>query len=42
MFVPDDVAAGVPAIGRRLENIPVEVNFIELVLLVVDEFYETI
>jgi hypothetical protein len=36
VFVPDDVA-GVPSIGRRLENIPVEVYFIEVVLLV-DEF----
>ena len=38
MFVPDD-DAGVPSIGRRLESIPVEVYFIEEVLLV-DEFYK--
>lgn len=35
VFVPDD-DAGVPSIGRRLENMPVQVYFI--VVLLADEF----
>ena len=36
MMVPD--VAGVPSRGRRLENIPVEVHFIEVFKSLLDGF----
>ena len=43
MFVPDVVvvAGVIPSIGRRLESIPVEVYFIEVVVLV-DGFFRKV